>query len=228
MDFYQVHVLPDNAPNHILVTYHYGNGQLLESTDGGLTWLVHSVPWGTSHYILSVNATTWLVLSQEEHGVYRTTTSGRDASGNITTAAWTRTVLDGAPSTFGHEHGYYSHFLDSNGDIYLAGHPGLACSSDGGANWHLIMGSPVGTVMGTANYIYSTVGHASAVWRQPKGCSQPTIDRTYYPPMSGVPSEYYGNTAPFGTVSTFNGTRWVINQFNYAGSINGEIWHFEE
>lgn len=118
VDFYQIHILPDNPPNHILVTYHYGaNGKqaLGESTDGGKTWEVHNVPFGESHYVYGLDAKTWVLIPGQGSmaGVYRTTTAGR-VNGEISEAAWTKV----AP--FQHGHGFFTPWVDPrNGDIYF-------------------------------------------------------------------------------------------------------------
>lgn len=64
-DLYQLAVLPDDPPNHVLATYHYGfkdraDGGFGESRDGGQTWVVHEPPVGigTSHYMMPISATT--------------------------------------------------------------------------------------------------------------------------------------------------------------------------
>lgn len=105
-DLYHVQILPDDPPNHVLATYHYGmasydgvtrckdpsgndspcpDGGFGETWDGGATWVVHRpVPGiGTSHYVIPISGTTWCVISQSNdgnpgsNGVWRTTTAGR-------------------------------------------------------------------------------------------------------------------------------------------------------
>lgn len=105
-DLYHLQVLPDDPPNHVLATYHYGmgsydgvnpckdtngfntgcaDGGFGETWDGGATWVVHKpVPGiGTSHYVIPISATTWCVISQSSdvspgfNGLWRTTTAGR-------------------------------------------------------------------------------------------------------------------------------------------------------
>src|SRR4029079_9842815 len=68
-DFYQIRILPDDPPNHILVTYHYAAGgqmtPLGESKDGGASWEVHYLPAGDSHYAIGIDPLPWLVICAE-------------------------------------------------------------------------------------------------------------------------------------------------------------------
>jgi hypothetical protein len=80
-DFYQVHILPDDPPHHILITTHYGEGGICalgESFDGGDSWEVHNVPFGDSHYVFGFDAQTWvLIAGWGGPGIFRTATGGR-------------------------------------------------------------------------------------------------------------------------------------------------------
>lgn len=257
LDFYQVHVLPDDPPNHILVTYHYGQ-VLLESTDGGSTWELHSIPWGTSHYVLGVNATTWLILSQEgesQGGLFRTTTAGRDSGGAIGTSAWTKITAanSNAPGSSGgqiamslrHLHGSFTPWRDpSNGAIYLAGDAGVICSPDGGATWNSVFqGGGMSSVAGTDKYVYAS-GRGSKISRAPKSCAPQTAAQAPNPWTNtnwsslGSPSDTLADTPPFGMVSVFNGAHWVINHLTYQNGSwryeagkprrNADIWRYVE
>ena len=122
-DLYHTAILPDDPPNHVLATYHYGfknqpdgapsPGGFGETWDGGATWVIHPPAdgMGTSHYVLPISATTWCVISQEaDSGMWRTTTAGRVGGtagakyrdGTISTAAWTRVIQHA------HIHGSYT------------------------------------------------------------------------------------------------------------------------
>ena len=122
-DLYHTAILPDDPPNHVLATYHYGfknlpdgggsPGGFGETWDGGTTWVIHPPAdgMGTSHYVLPISATTWCVISQEaDSGMWRTTTAGRVGGtagakyrdGTISTAAWTRVIQHA------HIHGSYT------------------------------------------------------------------------------------------------------------------------
>lgn len=80
VDVYGIVVLPDDPPNHILFTYHYGfagplapqasDGGFGESTDGGETWQVHVPPAGigNSHYLVPIDSQTWLAIAQNNDG----------------------------------------------------------------------------------------------------------------------------------------------------------------
>jgi len=151
-DLYHTAILPDDPPNHLLVTYHYGfknvpnnEGGFGESWDGGQTWVIHQPPTGigSSHYVIPVSGTTFCVISQEaDRGVWRSTTAGRLGGtleekyrdGIISTDAWQRV------SNHAHVHGSYASIKLGNtwyspgyGDDNLEG--SIWKSSDDCATW---------------------------------------------------------------------------------------------
>ncbi|MEO8151667.1 MAG: hypothetical protein ABI605_01265 [Rhizobacter sp.] len=257
LDFYQVHVLPDDPPNHILVTYHYGH-VLLESTDGGATWELHSIPWGDSHYVYGVDKNTWLILSQAfeaDGGLFRTTTAGRDANGQINTTGWTqiKKVNSNAQGSVGgkkdmtleHAHGAFTPWRDpANGNLYFAGDGGIICSTDGGASWnHLFQSGGMSSVAGTEKYLYATSLGGSRLLRADKTCvpqtaaqaPNPWTDANWY--AVNTSSDWTASVPPFGMTSTYNGTRWVLNFITYGTGTwryqagqwkNGDVWRYLE
>jgi hypothetical protein len=256
LDFYQVHVLPDDPPNHILVTYHYGH-VLLESTDGGATWELHDIPWGGSHYVYGVDRNTWLILSQTEAdgGLFRSTTAGRTAGGQISTTAWTKidSVNSNAQGSVNgrkampmtHLHGAFTPWRDpANGKLYFAGDGGVFCSPDGGATWnHLFQSSGMSSVAGTERYLYATGLGGVGFWKAAKTCVPQTAAQAPNPwtdaNWSAVPtaSDWTASIPPYGLVVSHDGNRWVLNFVTYAvGSWryqagawkNGEVWRYLE
>jgi hypothetical protein len=152
-DLYHVQILPDDPPNHVLASFHYYfaasgvDGGFGETWDGGTTWAIHNPPTnvGTSHYILPISGTTWVVIAQSNNstnGMWRTTTAGRTGGtagakyrdGTIDVAAWTQ-LSEGIE----HSHGSYT-ALNVGANWYT---PGLVNSStgsiwkstDSGATW---------------------------------------------------------------------------------------------
>lgn len=257
LDFYQVHILPDDPPNHILVTYHYGK-VMLESRDGGLSWDLHSIPWGTSHYVYGIDATTWLVLSQgfeADGGLFRTTTAGRAANGEPSTTAWTKITevnsnAQGAVNgrkamSLEHLHGAFTPWRDpANGNLYFAGDGGVICSPDGGATWnHLFQSGGMSSVAGTERYLYATGLGGTGLWRAAKTCVPQTAAQAPNPwtdaNWSAVPtaSDWTASVPPYGMTSTRDGNRWVLNFVTYAAGSwriapgawkNGELWRYLE
>ncbi|MBC7941469.1 MAG: hypothetical protein H7Z19_17245 [Chitinophagaceae bacterium] len=256
LDFYQVHILPDDPPNHILVTYHYGR-VLLESTDGGATWELHSTPWGDSHYVYGVDRNTWLILSQTQAdgGLFRTTTAGRTAGGQISTSAWTKiesvnsnaqgSVNGRKAMSMTHVHGAFTPWRDpANGNLYFAGDGGVICSADGGATWnHLFQSGGMSSVAGTERYLYATGLGGVGFWKATKTCVPQTAAQAPNPwtdaNWSAVPtaSDWTASIPPYGMTASHDGTRWVLNFVTYAVGTwryqagpwkNGEVWRYLE
>jgi hypothetical protein len=235
VDFYQVCILPDDPPNHILITYHYGTtgAQALgESTDGGATWEVHNVPFGDSHYVYAIDAKTWvLIAGWGGPGIYRTTTAGR-VNGVISESAWTQV------STFTHEHGSFTPWLDTKtNELYFPGGgvfpiQGIQRSGDGGATWTSVFSNaPTGWVVGTQKWLYASEAGGPDVLR-----ALPS-DLTQWPAMTPAPGPaWLGGLPPYGVVTTFDGQHSIIVSAAYAQSpmvngmptVNGDIWRYIE
>lgn len=193
----------------------------VESTDGGQTWEVHSLPWGTSHYVYGVDATTWIVIAQQfdaPGGTYRTTTAGRVA-GAIDTAAWTKV------DSMLHCHGAFTPFVDPcDGGLYFAGSEGVKRTYDGGATWETVAGNAGAcTVVGSRNYLY-----VSSLFNG----DNRRLDRRVSPgKWENTPVMWGDGIAPYAAASTFDREHgvWVILQFSYGSdSVNGDIWRLVE
>jgi photosystem II stability/assembly factor-like uncharacterized protein len=133
--------------NHLLVTFHSpwswaaghgvysGNAGVLESTDGGTTWIPHDPMDGFSQgngigmlYNPAKgigDSKTWLFGSQGS-GYWRTTNAG---------TTWTK--LNTANQT----HGGCQMYAASSGAFYVTAVDGILRSTDGGANWQHISNS---------------------------------------------------------------------------------------
>jgi len=230
IDFYQAHILPDNPPNHVLVTYHYGTGALQalgETTDGGATWEVHNVPWGDSHYVYATDPNTWiLVAGRSGPGTYRTTTAGR-VNGVISEAAWTQV------NNFTHSHGSFTPFIDKKNDVlYFPGEndfpvQGVRRSADHGATWVSIYDkSPVGMLIGTGSHMYASWLGGNSVLSGAIG-DTPNF-------MSSMPAGFTGSVPPYGAATSFDGHHWVaivaqyLTSQNNMATGNGELWRYIE
>jgi hypothetical protein len=219
-DFYQVAVLTDAPPKHILLTYHEpqpGAAVLGESKDGGVTWEIHATPWGYSDYVVGVDATTWLLVSQDYgsgDGVYRTTTAGR-VNGEISVDAWTK--VDNAK----HGHGTFTPWRDANGDLYFPSTSGIRRSTDAGATWTSAYAPQAGAVVGTEQYLYSLPDFVRA-----------TRDNTSsWKSYSTKPSDWGDGNPPFSMVVATNGSHTIIVGVNYGkgpDGPNGDIWRYKE
>jgi hypothetical protein len=226
-DFYQVHILPDNMPNHILVTYHYGkpgSQALGESADGGLTWSLHNVPWGDSHYVYGVDANTWLLIDGEGGGggIRRTTTAGR-VNGVISEAAWTQV------DTLEHIHGAFNPWFDAKSStLYFPGKTGVHSTSDGGVTWSPIYTMPMSTMVATDTTVFTSVLGDKHEWQAPVDNVASLAQLPSMPPTFG------NSIPPYGAVSVFDGTHWVVLEVtrnqpssdNKSLLSNGEIWRY--
>lgn len=210
-DFYAAHVLPDDPPNHVLVTYHYGSGQLLETTDGGETWEVHSVPWGTSHYAFGFDAETWIVIPQQfdaPGAMYRTTTAGR-VDGVISTEAWTQV------DTSLHCHGAFTPWIDpTDCSVAIAGSEGTKRTFDQGATWELVDPNGACTVSGSPDLwfisgLFSTSARRLDIREEP---------------VASTPFDFEGDwqgIPPYGTATAWDeaNAQWVILATQYGGGV---------
>lgn len=210
-DFYAAHVLPDDPPNHVLVTYHYGSGQLLETKDGGETWEVHSVPWGTSHYAFGFSADTWIVIPQQfdaPGAMYRTTTAGR-IDGVITTDAWQQV------DTSLHCHGGFTPWIDpTDCSLAIAGSEGTKRTYDEGATWELVDPSAGCTIAGSPDLWFVSGLFSSYAQRL-------DIRET---PAVATPFDFVGDwqgVPPFGTATAWDdaNAHWVILATQYGGGV---------
>jgi hypothetical protein len=227
VDAYSVSILPDNMPNHILVTYHYGftssgapqtsPGGFGESTDGGATWVVHLPPSsiGNSHYMMIMDKNIWCSIAQQNggvNGIWRTTTAGR-VNGVIDTAAWTKV------DPLEHMHGSFLSYTDpATGFVFAPGQGGIKRSTDQGATWSWVyqMGSYVSNVFSTDRYLYASLTGTGVLRADKTNPTQWTTDATA-PSFGSSPS-------PYGTATAFDGTNWII----CMGAKTYGLWRYVE
>jgi hypothetical protein len=238
-DLYHVQILPDDPPNHVLATYHYGfadvpDGGFGETTDGGATWVIHPPPAGigTSHYVIPISETTWAVIAQDnngDNGIWRTTTAGR-VDGEISTAAWTKV------DSLEHAHGSHQNVVLADGTLLVTGNINGAISTDDGATWthftednawsppHQFESSQMTNLAVTDRYVYTNFMANTVMARAPidrlVGAANWDIAYCEKPPGLTV------GGAPFGMASSFDARNglWVI----VAGSYADGIWKYIE
>lgn len=216
-DLYHVAVLPDDPPNHLLATYHYGflnnsDGGFGESWDGGQSWVIHPPPIGigTSHYVMPISATTWCVIAQSnngDNGIWRTTTAGRVGGtaaanfrdGSISVAAWSKV------SSVEHVHGSFQAWRTAAGVWYAPGWTAIVKSNDQGATWvTLVSGNWPGTFNGvntsnlvaTATHIYANSFVETTQARAPLN-DDTNWDRSYSPPTTANGANPYGTSVAY-------------------------------
>jgi hypothetical protein len=222
-DAYSVTVLPDNPPNHILITFHGGwkdnaDGGLAESMDGGVSWVLHPPPagFGISNYVVAVDAMTWLVIAQDNggaNGMWKTSTAGR-AGGVISTSAWKRV------DTIEHPHGSFQPLVTTDA-VYIAGFHGIKRSKDKGDTWTSVydFGGEMSSVVATGSYMYAnhlTVPNLVRASRQAD---------SKWDSYATVPGSLIKGAAPFGTATCTDGSHWYM--IMNAGD-SGLIWRYTE
>jgi len=224
-DLYSVSILPDNPPNHLLVTFHDGGWKnsadqgLGESTDGGLTWFVHQPPagMGASQYLVILDATTWMSVAQDySGGIWKTTTAGRD-NGAISATAWKKV------DSLTHFHGSFMAAVTPKA-IYVPGNGGIRRSADNGETWSW------GYSVGAGNYMTSVVATAKYLYADnllgPNLRRSPIGDGTQWATYCPTPSGMAGSAGP-GTSTHYastDGTSWYVVCFNNGGG----VWRYIE
>lgn len=153
-DVYHVAADPDDF-DHLLLTFHSGfeftgDAGVLESTDGGQSWVRHDAMagWGAGHSIWFVgdDASTWLIGTQGA-GYWRTTDAG---------AQWTQVLeLD-------MQHGGVDAYRDSDGTLYVGALGQILRSEDNGETFELV-GPPTSdgyySVIGDGNFLYAQLAN---------------------------------------------------------------------
>lgn len=229
-DVYSVNILPDNPPNHILITFHGGwknsnDAGIGESTDGGVTWTVHQPPtnFGQSQYMTIIDKNTWIIQSQwvsNACGIWRTTTGGRIA-GVPSTSAWQQV------SVIEHAHGQWQGYYDPASKIvYTTGvntgwQTGVFRSLDLGATWILASQFSTTDLVATGNYIY-----AGDCGGPPNLMRTKRSDGVNWTSYCSTPDSMTGlGASPASIVSSYNGTNWIIVG---TSCTPGGLWRYVE
>jgi hypothetical protein len=227
-DVYSVLVLPDNPPNHLLITFHgywvgFPDGGLGESTDGGKTWVGHKPPtnFGQSNYAMAIDKDIWIVVGQWQsntQGTWRTTTAGR-LNGAISTAAWTQV------SHCEHGHGCWQGYVDpTTKAVYNTGTAGTSYgvfrSLDSGATWENVYAGDASHLVATEQYLYSDYLLGPNLKRAPR--ANPTAWSSYGAAPSGMTGELGPGTSTHAAAT--DGSNWYV----LAAMNGGGIWRFVE
>src|SRR5262249_11947306 len=139
--------------NHVLLTFHNGwpccgnNAGVLETKDGGDSYIVHNPPPGMDHgqgvaFLYDPaksigDAKTWVVGAGYNAGIFRTNDAG---------ATWTQV------STAQENHGGFDAHYSSQGYLYIGFDGGVMRSTDNGSTWAAQSnGVP-------SNWYYSVIG----------------------------------------------------------------------
>jgi hypothetical protein len=218
-DLYDIAVDPADF-NHVLVSSHSpwtwgegtkygipngGNAGVLESKDGGQTWIVHDPQptWGAGHSINFLydpakkigNSSTWL-LGTQSNGQWRTENSG---------ATWTKVsnsdIFHGGGET------YYSR----TGVLYSAAVPRILRSTDNGKTWTEVGPSAGYTaIWGDGTTLYTTPAYGFGA--QPMLVSPETDGTTWTSYGSGQQTWVDGGPYEM-TFDAVNGILYSSNWF---------------
>jgi hypothetical protein len=215
-------------PQHLIMCGHEQDA-LVQSTDGGKTWT--KIPMasgmasggGTSFlfYIdtgsASTTRNTWLFISQQNTGTWRTTDGGN---------SWTQVDLND------HPHGASQIYQTSpGGPVFMAGVYsslgwGVLRSADLGKTWtHVGNATGETAVFGTPNNVYALWG-----WAIGNGTNNidPALEVAPQPAVTGWVSQptpagmHNGGVAEVAV--SYNGTNYIIVEANW----NGGLWRYVE
>jgi hypothetical protein len=215
-DAYSINVDPYDG-HHILMGFHEASG-LLESHDGGATWLPHKpADDGISVYytfidtgVAATTGSTWLSLGQSGN-MYRTTDSG---------TTWTQV------ETLTHAHGCSQLFQAGAGVIYAPGiggtqGNGVYRSADFGATWSKVVDGNTNNVIGTDTTLYENYAWADSGGVVPEEKTAPRNPGTQWTSMQTPAAMTNGAK---GSAVTFDGTHYMV----VSGNWNAGLWRFIE
>jgi photosystem II stability/assembly factor-like uncharacterized protein len=173
-DTYDLAVDPTDF-DHVLVSHHSAWGWtdtkwntssgVLESKDGGASWIVHEPQpgWGSGHAINFLfnpelglgNSQTWL-LGTQGPGMFRTEDAGK---------TWTKV------SELGIQHGGGSVYYDKTGTLFASGANGNLRSADNGLTWTKVSeGKGYNAVFGDGRLLYTAPGFGpTSYFTSPEG-----------------------------------------------------------
>jgi hypothetical protein len=228
-DVYAAYVLPDNLPNHLMFSYHYGfksdegvhvaDAGFGESTDGGETWMVHLPPEGigNSQYLIPLDSQNWLSISSRmdgDNGLWKTSTAGR-VDGQISTAAWTKVDA--------HEHlhgGFQPYFDVDTGALYVPGFHGIRRTTDFGDTWTWAYEntSYMSSVVATDDYMYANYRNGPSLLRASKD------DDTTWESYTETPGAMSEASPPYGVKASFDGEHWVL----VMAASDAGVWRYVE
>jgi photosystem II stability/assembly factor-like uncharacterized protein len=208
-DVYDVQADPADF-KHVLLTFHSGfewtgNAGVLESKDGGMTWVRHwsNAPWGAGHSIFFLGSSdTWL-LGTQATGYYRTPDAG---------ATWKQV------STRQMQHGGVRPFYATTGVLYVPALGQILRSTDNGLSFTAVGPSTQDgyyAVAGDGSFLYAQLGNTgdNTVGPQPYVVS-PESDGTQWTPYNG---QTFGD-GPYRMAFD------PVNRVLYSANWNDGVW----
>jgi len=208
-DVYDMDIDPNDS-QHLIATFH-DSSKIVESTDGGKTWMGRGAVGGAtlSSYVFFVTSSAWLMVSQwtDANGTWRTENSG---------ASWSKV------SNNEHFHGNCQIYVGPAGVVYLPGAHGIERSADYGKTWTSVYGSPENSVVATASFLYANDGWATQGTWDANLIRSPVASGTTWGSYTTKPANM-SNGAKRAAVA-FDGSHYVI----ISGNWNAGLWRYVE
>jgi hypothetical protein len=208
-DVYDLDIDPNDS-QHLIATFH-DSSKIVESKDGGKTWLGRGAVGGAtmSSYVFFVTSNIWLMVSQwtDSNGTWRTEDSG---------TTWSKV------SGNEHFHGNCQIYLGPAGVVYLPGAHGIERSADYGKTWTSVFGPPENSVVATASFLYASDGWATQGTWDANLVRSPVASGTTWSSYTTKPANMT-NGAKRAAVA-FDGTHYVI----VSGNWNAGLWRYVE
>jgi photosystem II stability/assembly factor-like uncharacterized protein len=208
--------------NHVLLGFHSGwngteNAGILESPDGGSTWVVHNPPAaasGLGYYVEFLydpplglgNKNTWL-LGTQSGGYFKTTDAG---------TTWKQVTA----FNMAHEgmHTYYA----NNGTLYAGAQGAPMRSTDNGSTWTQLNVTGGGTWVG---YFTTVFGDGTNLYANPNGFGK-NVGAPYYtsPATDGTTWKVLGGGTPAFLSGPMQMAFDPANHILYASMFEVGVW----
>lgn len=223
LDVYNIAADPSDF-EHVLLTFHRGwpglgdNSGVLETKDGGASFIVHRPPVGMDHgqgiaFLFDPptsqgNSRTWLVGAGYGSGIFRTQDAGK---------TWQKV----APLQ--QNHGGFDAHYSSQGFVYIGARDGIFRSTDNGATWH-----PTGVGgAGSGSWYYGVIGDGKRLYTSPAYVSQ-VYDAPFVVTPEGGPNEGLAAWTTYNE-QTFSQGPWKMvfdakNRVIYSAHWGGGAW----
>jgi photosystem II stability/assembly factor-like uncharacterized protein len=236
-DIYGASIDPYNH-NHLLLTFHScqvnwplssggttgANCGVLESQDGGSTWITHLAAWtSTSQFAFfmgqkddgtpDLNGNYWIVSNQYGSGIWKTTNSGN---------SWAQVA------TFAQTHGQQSLYRANNGSLYMGSVGAIYRSVDNGQTWNntgaLLGEDGYGAFIGDGTNIWTMLSNTGVAAAGPQSWQiLPEGDTSSTPANS--------NWTTFGTTVYSDGPNHMIfdpiNRVIYSSQWGAGVWRMK-
>jgi photosystem II stability/assembly factor-like uncharacterized protein len=218
-DVYNIAVDPTDF-SHFLLTFHRGwprrgdSSGVLESKDGGASYIVHDPPAGMDHgqgiaFLFDPatsqgDASTWLVGAGYGSGIFRTSDAGK---------SWRQVAQ------LQQNHGGFDAHYSAQGFLYIGARDGIYRSTDNGLSWH-----PTGVRGG---WYYGAIGDGKLLYTSQAYVGQPFDSRFFVTPEGGA-NESLAAWTPYNE-QTFREGPWRMvfeprGRVIYAATWGGGAW----